>query len=191
MDITTEEVENNFRFPGQYYEEETGIHYNYFRYYDPSVGRYITPDPIGLEGGINPLSYASNNPVIWMDPLGEQTISIPGTPGLPFWDTAQMQQQRREDLDRFWRWKESRKWYPRPTPDYEGDKQKLKRYNQPPELSYSRCERLGPPPKSECDALKEVIRSPSFKRLPKHKQILTWAMYLIACGPISFQDPKP
>jgi RHS repeat-associated protein len=46
-------VENPFRFPGQYYDTETGLHYNYFRYYIPQTGRYITPDPIGLEGGVN------------------------------------------------------------------------------------------------------------------------------------------
>ena len=38
-------------YPGQYYDPETGLHYNYFRYYNPQTGRYITPDPIGLEGG--------------------------------------------------------------------------------------------------------------------------------------------
>jgi RHS repeat-associated protein len=65
-----ETVENPFRFPGQYYDQETGLHYNYFRYYDPSTGRYITPDPIGLEGGINLFSYAANNPINHIDTRG-------------------------------------------------------------------------------------------------------------------------
>jgi RHS repeat-associated protein len=63
-------VENPFRFPGQYYDPETGLHYNYFRYYNPQTGRYITPDPIGLEGGINLFAYVGNNPVNFMDPYG-------------------------------------------------------------------------------------------------------------------------
>ncbi len=63
-------VENPFRFPGQYYDAETGLHYNYFRYYNPQTGRYITPDPIGLEGGINLFAYVSNRPVNFADPLG-------------------------------------------------------------------------------------------------------------------------
>jgi RHS repeat-associated protein len=54
---SVETVENPFRFPGQYYDPETGLHYNYFRYYNPQTGRYITPDPIGLEGGINLFAY--------------------------------------------------------------------------------------------------------------------------------------
>ena len=49
----------NLRFPGQYYDAETGLHYNYFRDYDPSVGRYVESDPIGLEGGSNTYRYAN------------------------------------------------------------------------------------------------------------------------------------
>ncbi|MBT8438435.1 MAG: RHS repeat-associated core domain-containing protein, partial [Gammaproteobacteria bacterium] len=54
----------------QYYDVETGLHYNYFRYYDPSTGRYMTSDPVGLSGGLNTYSYALNNPLYWSDPLG-------------------------------------------------------------------------------------------------------------------------
>jgi RHS repeat-associated protein len=63
-------VVNNFRFPGQYYDAETGLHYNYFRYYDPSTGRYLTPDPIGLLGGINLFEYSENNSINVVDPFG-------------------------------------------------------------------------------------------------------------------------
>jgi RHS repeat-associated protein len=69
-------VENPFRFPGQYYDQETGLHYNYFRYYNPQTGRYITPDPIGLEGGINLFAYTENNPLIWSDSWGLLTEVI-------------------------------------------------------------------------------------------------------------------
>ena len=68
--ISIQAVENPFRFPGQYYDPETGLHYNYFRYYNPQTGRYITPDPIGLDGGINLFGYVGGNPVSWIDPLG-------------------------------------------------------------------------------------------------------------------------
>ena len=56
--------------PGQYYDQETGLYYNYFRYYDPSTGRYITADPIGLVAGPNLYAYVSNNPLVYIDPYG-------------------------------------------------------------------------------------------------------------------------
>jgi RHS repeat-associated protein len=69
-------VDNPFRFPGQYYDQETGLHYNYFRYYNPQTGRYITPDPIGLEGGINLFTYVEGNPVRWVDPWGLRKVIL-------------------------------------------------------------------------------------------------------------------
>ncbi|WP_367124104.1 putative T7SS-secreted protein [Streptomyces phytohabitans] len=57
------------RFPGQYADAETGLHYNYFRYYDPDTARYLTPDPLGLTPAPNPHTYVPN-PHTWTDPLG-------------------------------------------------------------------------------------------------------------------------
>jgi RHS repeat-associated protein len=63
------DVRNPLRFQGQYFDVETGLHYNRYRYYDPQVGRFIGKDPIGLEGGFNIYAYAPN-PVEWIDPYG-------------------------------------------------------------------------------------------------------------------------
>jgi RHS repeat-associated protein len=60
----------NLRFPGQYFDPETGLHYNYFRDYDPSVGRYVESDPIGLLGGLNGYRYSKDSPVVVIDRLG-------------------------------------------------------------------------------------------------------------------------
>ena len=60
----------NLRFPGQYYDAETGLHYNYYRTYDPSTGRYLESDPIGLAAGLNTYAYVGNMPTTHVDPFG-------------------------------------------------------------------------------------------------------------------------
>jgi RHS repeat-associated protein len=76
----------NLRFPGQYFDAETGKSQNYFRDYDASIGRYIESDPVGLRGGINTYGYAEANSLLYIDPLGLQAsrlcpICRPGGPG--------------------------------------------------------------------------------------------------------------
>jgi RHS repeat-associated protein len=65
---------NNLRFPGHYYDQETDLHYNWNRYYQPKVGRYVRPDPIGLNGGFHLFLYVHNNPVRWIDPFGREPV---------------------------------------------------------------------------------------------------------------------
>jgi len=69
----TQTAHQPFRLQNQYCDEETGLHYNFFRYYDPVVGRFISQDPIGLMGGENLYQFAPNA-VIWLDPLGLEKI---------------------------------------------------------------------------------------------------------------------
>lgn len=86
------------RFPGQYLDKETNLHYNYFRDYDPAIGRYIQSDPIGLTGGFNPYAYVRSNPLRWSDRLGLQAAptvpanpirGAPGSGGGTWWDSQQ------------------------------------------------------------------------------------------------------
>jgi len=69
-------VTNNFRFPGQYFDAETGLNYNYQRTYDPVIGGYTQHDPIGLNGGMNPFGYVGGNPVNQVDPKGLTTFIV-------------------------------------------------------------------------------------------------------------------
>jgi len=66
---THQVLDQPLRFQGQYFDAETGLHYNRHRYYNPDLGRYLTPDPSGLAGGINGYQY-TRNPTGWVDPLG-------------------------------------------------------------------------------------------------------------------------
>ena len=67
--------EQSLRFQGQYLDRETGLHFNTFRFYDPDVGRFTTPDPIGLMGGLNLYQYAPN-PIFWIDPWGWSCVQF-------------------------------------------------------------------------------------------------------------------
>jgi RHS repeat-associated protein len=73
-EIEHEPIEQNLRYQGQYLDRETGLHYDKFRYYDPDIGRFTQPDPIGLLGGFNLYQYAPNG-LTWVDPLGLSCIT--------------------------------------------------------------------------------------------------------------------
>jgi len=98
-DEATGSISFNLRFPGQYFDSETGTHYNINRDYNPVTGRYIQSDPIGFDGGVNGFVYVGGSPILYIDPNGHFLIfagvaitgAIPGVPGLNgqagiFWD---------------------------------------------------------------------------------------------------------
>ncbi|WP_176240354.1 RHS repeat-associated core domain-containing protein, partial [Pseudomonas sp. R35(2017)] len=82
LQLATEDyLDQPLRFQGQYFDAESGLHYNRHRYYDPDVGRYLTPDPVKLAGGLNQYRYVPN-PTGWVDPLGlTSNCPPPNKPG--------------------------------------------------------------------------------------------------------------
>ncbi len=65
----------NIRMPGQYVDAESGLFYNWNRYYNPAIGRYISSDPIGIDGGLNTFLYAEASPVMYVDPEGLKEVA--------------------------------------------------------------------------------------------------------------------
>jgi RHS repeat-associated protein len=84
------QITNNLRFPGQYFDAETGLHQNWFREYSPRDARYYQPDPIGTRAALNPYPYASSNPVNDIDPSGLFAMSPgPAESGMKAWEDTQ------------------------------------------------------------------------------------------------------
>ena len=74
----------NVRFPGQYYDAETGLHYNYYRTFDPATSRYLESDPIGLAAGPNTYAYVGNMPTMHVDPFGLEVLLCKRPAALPW-----------------------------------------------------------------------------------------------------------
>jgi RHS repeat-associated protein len=87
----------NLRFPGQYFDRETNLAYNNYRDYDPSIGRYVQSDLIGLAGGIDTYLYVGGNPLVFADPSG---LDNPGLgPYGPYWSQPPFTYNRSDPVD--------------------------------------------------------------------------------------------
>ena len=119
-------VSFNFRFSGQYADAESGLYYNWYRYYDPKIGRYITRDPIGLSGGLNKYAYVENNPLNFMDPFGLRSGGSGGSGGRSSFNPRPPGGNPYSPTGRYGGSWVYGKWYPRL-----GDSYRPPRYSEP------------------------------------------------------------
>ena len=78
----------NFRCPGKYFDSETWLHYNYFRDYDPAIGRYVQSDPLGIDAELNTYSYVRGGPLSLQDDFGLAPCCDFSIPSGPIGDLA-------------------------------------------------------------------------------------------------------
>lgn len=97
--ITIDTVENNLRFPGQYFDEESGLHQNYFRDYDVETGRYLQEDPLGVKAGLNFYNYVDSNPLVWIDATGLSKTCMPYFSKSTGWLSAGLPEWNQETVD--------------------------------------------------------------------------------------------
>lgn len=94
----------NYRFPGQYFDAESSLHYNYFRDFDPSTGRYVQSDPIGLDGGLNTYGYLNGNPLNGIDLYGLEPGDLFSTPDEAAVDAAKYARKEKVQIVEYGGW---------------------------------------------------------------------------------------
>ncbi|MFI9119354.1 putative T7SS-secreted protein [Streptomyces bikiniensis] len=118
------------RFPGQYFDPESGLHYNYFRYYDPESARYLSQDPLGLAPAPNPATYV-HNPHRWSDPLGLAPDGCPPTKAGRDLAGAKATALREAGIPEGATPIEVDDYVPATTPEWQGSKQLMDENHQP------------------------------------------------------------
>ncbi|MCD4677664.1 MAG: RHS domain-containing protein, partial [Desulfobacula sp.] len=153
-------ITNNLRAGGQYYDDETGLHYNYQRYYDPIIGRYIKEDPIGFDGGINFYNYVFSNPTSLFDPYGllscnkDGSVCPSGEPSSPNEGAAAWAQNMFENSD-----KTNWKFY---TSKYNGDNNRPQGYDRCNTFVWDSYRKGGKVPKSKIPKGQKYPNWPAF-----------------------------
>ncbi len=200
VNIVVEGIESNLRFPGQYFDTETGLHYNYFRDYHPGIGRYVEPDLLALNDEDNLYAYARNNSINWIDPTGGVAIApaaiivggalLIGATYYAVMLPPERKEAMRHDIARLWEWQGVKVYditHPHASSYYDPYEIAKREYrNQPcPELIDTGITELPPLP-DPCEKAKSNYRKA--KGFWKRTFWLLQIVYL--CGPKGSQMPN-